>query len=143
MDQVLLGLKNAVCRIDDSLITAEDDATHLNTLREVFQSRRKNNIKLKAEKCEFLADKYVYMGFLLDCNGVHPTEEKVKAINNAPRSTGVKKLKAFLGVLNFYGDFFPNLSTELQPLHQVLKKNPRNHGIRLLSVKRVLITARK
>lgn len=54
MDQVLLGLKNAVCRIDDILITAEDDATHLNTLREVFQSRRKNNIKLKAEKCEFL-----------------------------------------------------------------------------------------
>lgn len=124
MDQVLLGLKNVVCRIDDILITATDDATHLNTLREVFQSLRKNNIKLKAEKCEFLADKYVCMGFLLDCNGVHPTEEKVKAIINAPRPTGVKELKAFLGVLNFYGDFLPNLSTELQPLHQVLKKNP-------------------
>lgn len=53
---------------------------------------------------------------------MHPTEEKVKAIINAPRPIGVKELKAFLGLLNYYGDFFPNLSTELQPLHQVLKK---------------------
>lgn len=141
MDQVLLGLENVVCRIDDILVTATDDATHLNTLREVYQSLRKYNIKLKAEKCEFLADKEVHMGFLLDCNGVHPTEEKVKAINNAPKPTGVKELKAYLGLLNYYGDFFPNLGTELQPLHQVLKN--RNHVIGLLSVKRVLITARK
>lgn len=123
IDQVLLGLKNVVCQIDDILITAEDDATHLNTLREVFQRLRKYNIKLKAEKCEFLADKVVYMGFLLDCNRVHPTEEKVKAINNASRPTRVKELKAFLGSLNYYGAFFPNLSTELQPLHQLLKKH--------------------
>lgn len=72
-----MGLNNIVCQIDDILITAGDDATHLNTLRKVFQRLRKYNIKLKARKCEFLADKVVYMGFLLDRNGVHPTEEKV------------------------------------------------------------------
>lgn len=77
INQVLLSLKNVVCQIDDILITAEDYATHLNTLREVFQRMRKYNIKLKAEKCEFLADKVVYIGFLLDRYGVHPTEEKV------------------------------------------------------------------
>lgn len=48
-----------------------------NTFHEVFQRLQKYNIKLKAEKCEFLADKVVYIGFLLDRNGVHPTEEKV------------------------------------------------------------------
>lgn len=37
MDQVLLGSKNVVCRIDDIIITAEDDATDLNSLNEVFQ----------------------------------------------------------------------------------------------------------
>lgn len=46
------------------------------------------------------------MGFLLLCNGVNSTEEKVKAISNAPRPTGVKKLKAFLGLLNYYGALF-------------------------------------
>ncbi|XP_062589262.1 uncharacterized protein K02A2.6-like [Saccostrea cucullata] len=63
------------------------------------------------------------MGFLLDHNGVHPTEEKVKAINDAPRPTGVKELKAFLGFLNYYGAFLPNLSTELNPFHKLLKKH--------------------
>lgn len=48
---------------------------------------------MKAEKCEFLADKVVYMGFLLLQNGVHLTEEKVKPINNEPRP----ELKASLG----------------------------------------------
>ncbi|XP_062614634.1 uncharacterized protein K02A2.6-like [Saccostrea cucullata] len=122
MDQVLLGLDHVVCRIDDILITAADDTTHLNTLREVFRRLRKHNIKLKAEKCEFFADQVVYMGFLLDHNGVHPTEEKVKAINDAPRPTGVKELKAFLGLLNYYGAFLPNLSTELEESFNVCKK---------------------
>lgn len=39
IDQVLLGLENVVCRIDDILITATDDAIHLNTIREVYQSQ--------------------------------------------------------------------------------------------------------
>jgi hypothetical protein len=29
-------------------------------------------------------------------------------------------LKAYLGLLNFYGKFIPNLSTELEPLYQLL-----------------------
>lgn len=73
----------------------------------------KNNIKLKVEKCEFFVDKYVCMGFLLDCNGVYLIEEKVKVINNVFRFIGVKELKVFFGVLNFYGDFLLNLSIEL------------------------------
>lgn len=58
MDQVLLGLNNVKCRIYDILITAEDDATKLNTLLEVFQRLQKYNIKFKAEKCKCLADRW-------------------------------------------------------------------------------------
>ena len=35
--------------------------------------------------------------------------------------TNVSQLKSFLGLLNFYARFLPNLSTQLSPLHLLLK----------------------
>lgn len=46
------------------------------------------------------------MGFLLFCNGVNLIEEKVKVISNVFRFIGVKKLKVFFGLLNYYGVLF-------------------------------------
>ena len=63
-----------------------------------------------------------YMGFLVDKQGIHPTDEKIAAIRDAPRPTNVKEVKAYLGLLNYYGAFLPKLTTVLQPLHQLLKK---------------------
>ena len=56
---------------------------------------------------------------------MHPTEEKVKAIKEAPRPKNVSELRAFLGIINYYGKFLPNLSTQLAPLHQLLQKDSR------------------
>ena len=49
----------------------------------------------------------------------------MKAVQEAPAPTSVTELKAYLGLLNFYGKFIPNLSTELEPLYQLLRKNQR------------------
>lgn len=67
-------------------------------------------------------------------------QEKVKAINSAPIPTGVKGLKAFLGLLNYHG-LFPKLEYGVTSSSSVLEKNS-NHGTGLLSVKSVLITAK-
>ena len=122
MDKILSGLPHVVCRIDDILITAPDDSSHFETLQEVFCRLREHNITLRKDKCIFMADQVVYMGFLVDKYGIHPTEEKITAIRDAPRPTCVKELKAYLGLLNYYGLFLQNFSTVLQPLHHLLQK---------------------
>ena len=43
----------------------------------------------------------------------------------APQPVNVTQLKSFLGMLNSYGKFLPNLSTHLAPLYGLLKKNSR------------------
>jgi hypothetical protein len=48
------------------------------------------------------------------------SKAKVKPVQEAPATTNVTELKAYLGLLNFYGKFIPNLSTELEPLYQLL-----------------------
>ena len=44
------------------------------------------------------------------------------AIVNAPVPKSVTELKVFLGLVNYYAKFIPNLSPHLAPLYQLLKK---------------------
>ena len=65
------------------------------------------------------------MGHIIDANGLHPSESKVKAIRDAPMPTNITELKSFLGLLNYYHKFSPDLSTTLAPLHQLLRKDAK------------------
>ena len=47
----------------------------------------------------------------------------MKAITEAPATTNTSELKAFLGLVNYYGKFMNNLATVLAPLHKLLWKN--------------------
>ncbi len=64
------------------------------------------NVKLYLEKCKFMLPEVTYLGYKIDAKGLHPTEEKLRAIKEAPRPTNVAELRAFLGIIKF----LPNLS---------------------------------
>ena len=42
---------------------------------------------------------------------------------NAHRSQSVAKVRSFLGLVNYYHKFLPNLATFLHPLNQMLERN--------------------
>ena len=60
---------------------------------------------------------------MIDAQGLHPTEDKLKAIQDAPAPTNVTQLKSFLGLILFYAKFIPNHSTLLSPLNELLRKD--------------------
>lgn len=64
-----------------------------------------------------------YLGHRIDATGLHPLPDKVQAIKDAPTPTSVQELKAYLGILTYYGKFLPNLSSTLHPLYTLLKKD--------------------
>jgi len=121
MDQVLAGLENVVCFIDDILISSPTTEAHLKTLKLVFQRLKNYNMKLNKEKCKFLKGDIQYLGHHIDGEGIRPLKEKLEAIINAPVPQEEKGLRSFLGLLNFYGKFIPNLSTILHPMYELLK----------------------
>ena len=47
------------------------------------------------------------------------------AIQEAPEPKNTSELKAYLGLLNYYGKFLPNLSTILYPLYRLLNATAR------------------
>ena len=49
--------------------------------------------------------------------------EKIDAVINAPRPTNVSTLRAYLGLVNYYHRFLPNIVTVLKPLKELLEKD--------------------
>ena len=53
------------------------------------------------------------------------TEDKLRAIREAPKPHTVTQLKSFLGLLSYYSKFIPNLALTLPPLYLLLQKNQK------------------
>ena len=122
MEKILHGIPNVVVYIDDILVTGRSRAEHLVILDQVLNKLMEFGIKLKKGKCQFLQTAVDYLGYRIDKDGLHPMASKVTAIVNAPEPKDVKELRAFLGLVNYYGKFVKQLSTIAQPLNQLLIK---------------------
>ena len=110
LEHILRGLNRVRCRLDDIFLNEKSEWEHLKLLDEVLTRLEQSSVKLKKSKCVFP-------------QGVHPLADKIEAIRNAPRPTDVSQLKSYLGLLNYYGKFMPNLSTLLHPLYALLQQN--------------------
>ena len=89
-----------------------------NVLHAVLNCFHQAGLRLKKQKCRFLAKSVEYLGFTIDQQGVHPSEGKVKAIKSAPNPKNLTEFKAYLGLLTYYGKFLPNLANVLAPLYR-------------------------
>ena len=92
METLLQGIKGVSVFIDDILISA---ATHedLQILKEVLKRLTEANLRLNRSKCFFLKPHLEHLGHIIDAQGRHPTEEKTRAIREAPRPTNVTELR--------------------------------------------------
>ena len=60
-----------------------------------------------------------YLGHKISNEGLHATDEKIKAILEAPIPKNVKQLRSF----HYYSKFIPNLASKLTPLNHLLRKH--------------------
>lgn len=119
--ETLMKDLNVVVYLDDLLVMGRDETEHLTNLDRVLQRLQENGLRVKESKCEFGKTQIEYLGHVLDEKGVYPSQDKVRAIHKAPAPTNVKELRAFLGLVNYYGRFVPQQSTLLAPLYSLLK----------------------
>ena len=125
MDLFLKGIPNTSCILDDIVITGKTDGEHLKTLEAVLQSLMDYNLGVNKAKCKFFQEEISYCGHKINANGLHKTQEKIEAVINAPKPENVTQLGAFLGLVNYYSHFLPNLASELHPLYQLLKQTAK------------------
>ena len=95
----------------------------LDNIDKVLRRLSEAGLRLKAVKCQLMKPVLECLGHRVDAAGFHPVETKVKAIQEAPAPKTPTELRSFLGMLNFYGKFVPNLSSILEPPHSLLRKD--------------------
>ena len=54
-----------------------------------------------------------YCGHEIDHDGLHKTKAKTEAVQNAQHPQDVSSLRGFLGLVNYYHRFLPNLASVL------------------------------
>lgn len=87
------GLWKITCYIGDILVADFDETDYLNTLSQVFAKLSAARFKLNKSKCQFNKSSVTYLGHVTDVQGLHPTDEKLKAVRDAPRPKDVASLK--------------------------------------------------
>jgi hypothetical protein len=109
MDQVLKGLPFARCYIDDVIIFSD-------TPEQVFERLQAWGLRLHHGKCKFFHDQLPYLGHMITPGGLGVQEAKVEALNRILVPRDVSRLRAFMGLANYYRRFVRGFSLLAKPL---------------------------
>ena len=123
IDQIISGIPNTVAYLDDILITGKTTADHLETLDAVLGRLADFGLTCNPSKCSFFKDEVTYLGFIIDRHGKRPDSTRVDAIVRMPVPQNVKQLEAFIGKVNYYGNFIENFSTKCKVLNTLRQAN--------------------
>ena len=123
MEGLLGDIPNVHVYLDDILVSGSTRREHLLTLEKVLSRLEQAGMRLKESKCRFMLPSVEYLGHHISADGIRPTEEKRRAIVNAPSPQDTTQLKSFLGLVTYYGKFLPHLADVLAPLYKLLSKH--------------------
>lgn len=121
MEQLVQGIPMVAVYLDDILVTGRGYQEARSNLLTVLERLQTAGLRLRLEKCTFLQKSCTYLGHRLDADGIRPTQDKLRAVRDAPTPTNVTELRSFLGMINYYHKFLKNLSSVLAPLHELLR----------------------
>lgn len=89
----------------------------------MLQGLEQYGLRANLDKCEFFKDQISYSGHVIDKDGLHKSDEKTN--ERAPKPENVSQLRSFLGLVNYYHSFLPNLASVMGPLNELLQNNKK------------------
>ena len=125
MDNVTDQLTGVFAYIDDVLVASPSVAQHERDLRQLFEALRRFGLVLNTDKCVFGAREIDFLGHRVSARGIRPLPDKVEAVRRFERPRSVRALQRFLGLVNFYRRFLPNIAATMRPLTDALAGAPR------------------
>jgi hypothetical protein len=82
---ILEGIPHVQDILDDMIISAATYQQHLDNLEEVLSRLSKHGLKANSSKCEFFKERIEFCGHEISKLGLHKSQQKVDAVQNAPR----------------------------------------------------------
>ena len=124
MDLLLAKFREVFVFIDDILIVTKGTKNeHLDKVREILKTLDNAELQLKAGKCKIAQSEIEWLGFKMTKDGISPVNTKVQAITEKLRPENLKELRSFLGAVNQFNKFIPDLASICFPFRSILKKD--------------------
>lgn len=121
IDEVTRGLSFVFAYLDDILVASATPDEHEQHLRVLFDRLQEFGLVLNPTKCVFGVDSLEFLGHRITQLGIQLLEDKVKVIREFPRPTSLRKLREFLGLVNFHRRFIPQCAKIPKPMTDLLK----------------------
>ena len=96
---------------------------HLEILDEIFQHLKYAGMQVNLTKSTLCTKEVEFLGFLLKETCYQPTKKRIKAILKIAPPKIVKKVREFLGAINFIKNHTPNRAGILAPITHLTKKD--------------------
>lgn len=125
MENLFRGIKGLIVYMDDVLVHGQTIEEHDQSLREVLERIDKMNMRINHQKSVFGVSSVTFLGHVVSIDGIRPTDDKIKAIQELQRPSSVSELRSLLGLINFVGKFIPNLSTMTIHMRALLNKESK------------------
>ena len=119
MNDILSGLPGVLCHIDDILVVGATPAEHNHRHQTVLDRIKAAGITLNAEKCQFSQTRIIFLGHVLDQDGISPDPQKTAAILAMSPPSSVTELRRFMGMVNQKTKFSPNIAHISKPLRDL------------------------
>ncbi|XP_059067545.1 uncharacterized protein LOC131858349 [Cryptomeria japonica] len=110
-----------VVYLDDILIFSGSKEEHLQHLDQVLRKLHEEGLRINLEKCSFMQDELVFLGFVISKGSLKMDPSKVEAILNWPAPTTATEVKSFHRLCSFYRKFIGNFSGICAPLIDTIK----------------------
>jgi hypothetical protein len=121
MDKILTGLDFVRCYINDIVVYNDTVEEHQIHLQIVFERLKAHGLHLHLGKCKFFQENVEYLGHVIYPSGLGMQQAKVEAIARIPRPTDVSRVRAFMGLANYYRRYVKGFSVMAKPLNMLLK----------------------
>ena len=124
MNQLTSDLPGVAVYLDDILISGKTAEDHLNNLRRLLKRLNDRGLRCRIQKCVFAQDSVTYLGHTISRDGISKGP-KADAVTKMPAPSNVSQLRSFLGSVQFYNKFLPDLSTISEPLYHLTEKHTK------------------
>ena len=96
---------------------------HLSILNDIFNRLEQAGMQVNLDKSKLCSKTVEFLGFELTPTGHRPTWKRIEAILKIATPRNIKKVRGFIGAINFIKNHIPNHAKILRPITELTKKD--------------------
>lgn len=118
-------LKFLLVYIDDILIPFNTIAQGLDYLEQTISTLCSSGFTINLKKCKFFVNDIEYLGRHISCEGVRPSDYKIRALADSPIPKNIKQVRQFMGLSSYFRKFVPDFAARTSCISKLTKINQK------------------